>query len=209
MTCGNSKLPLKQHQLPPTNKQKLTIRSDHNPILSPSENNQSVAGLQVACPPLVPPRHGYLECTRNVVDAGGRRRRVTNHAGTTCLLKCPLGYRAVGAYLKMCGRDGNWTGAENGTCASEWVVSQWQEQRVNSLGHCRVPRGQPRLSGECAARAEGQRDGQHSVSRAAADDDERRPAGHCTAMEDNSNIAISGQAGTGGWNGLWSPQRCG
>ena len=85
--------------------------------LRPLENQQGVRELEVTCPPLFPPRHGYLECTRNTVDSpDGPRRRVTNHVGTVCVLKCPLGYEAVGAYARICSSQGNWTGHETGTC---------------------------------------------------------------------------------------------
>lgn len=89
-----------------------------SPAAAPAPaSNQTTEG-DVSCVPLFPPRHGYLECTRSVVE--GRKRRVTNRRGTVCILKCPVGFHVVGAYSRICGPGGTWEGPDNGTCASEF-----------------------------------------------------------------------------------------
>lgn len=64
----------------------------------------------VACPPLFPPRHGYLECSR---PAG---QRITNRPGSQCVLRCPVGFRMVGSFAKTCGNNGRWLGNGEGVC---------------------------------------------------------------------------------------------
>lgn len=66
----------------------------------------------VACPPLFPPKHGYLECSRPVGI------RIINRPGTQCVLKCPLGYRVINNFSKICGADGKWKGDDEGICSS-------------------------------------------------------------------------------------------
>lgn len=69
----------------------------------------------LACPPLFPPKHGYLECSRpltNSVDGD----RITNRPGSQCILRCPTGYRETGRFQKICDSDGTWIGEETGAC---------------------------------------------------------------------------------------------
>ncbi|XP_055612375.1 uncharacterized protein LOC129758780 [Uranotaenia lowii] len=82
--------------------------------------NDSLHLSDVACPPLFPPRHGYLECSRpldEIVDGpDGGRMKIINRPGSQCLLKCPTGYRLEGKFAKICGTSGEWIGDESGTC---------------------------------------------------------------------------------------------
>ncbi|XP_058065891.1 fibrillin-1 [Anopheles bellator] len=82
--------------------------------------NDSLKLADVACAPLFPPRHGYLECSRPIDEiADGPSRgslKITNRPGSQCLLKCPTGYRLEGKFSKICGTTGEWIGDENGTC---------------------------------------------------------------------------------------------
>lgn len=55
--------------------------------------------INIVCPPLFPPTHGYLECTRpNIVDnitstsADNTRISRTNRPGSVCELRCPTRY---------------------------------------------------------------------------------------------------------------------
>lgn len=96
----------------------------------------------VACPPLFPPLHGYLECSRPVESANetaAGRLKITNRPGSQCVLQCPTrfgfsaapnvelnshfrfikSYRASGSFIKTCGEDGNWHGDGDGICISE------------------------------------------------------------------------------------------
>lgn len=44
----------------------------------------------IACPPLFPPVHGYLECTRPLENINTTDRIVvTNRPGSQCVLRCP------------------------------------------------------------------------------------------------------------------------
>jgi hypothetical protein len=47
-------------------------------------------GIVVACPPLFPPIHGYLECSRPLENSNTTgRTKVTNRPGSQCVLRCP------------------------------------------------------------------------------------------------------------------------
>ncbi|XP_070501322.1 uncharacterized protein [Chironomus tepperi] len=71
----------------------------------------------VACPPLFPPVHGYLECTRPLDNSNLTGRLiVTNRPGSQCVLRCPASYRTSGTYLRTCGEDGEWHGLDDGIC---------------------------------------------------------------------------------------------
>uniref|UniRef100_A0A182R132 Sushi domain-containing protein n=1 Tax=Anopheles farauti TaxID=69004 RepID=A0A182R132_9DIPT len=82
--------------------------------------NDSLKLADVACPPLFPPRHGYLECSRPIDEIAdgpnGGSLKITNRPGSQCILKCPTGYRMEGKFSKICGTTGEWIGDENGTC---------------------------------------------------------------------------------------------
>ncbi|KAL9701971.1 hypothetical protein quinque_005412 [Culex quinquefasciatus] len=82
--------------------------------------NDSVKLADVACPPLFPPRHGYLECSRPIDEISdgpnGGRLKIVNRPGSQCILKCPTGYRLEGKFSKICGTTGEWIGDESGTC---------------------------------------------------------------------------------------------
>uniref|UniRef100_A0A182MC95 HYR domain-containing protein n=1 Tax=Anopheles culicifacies TaxID=139723 RepID=A0A182MC95_9DIPT len=82
--------------------------------------NDSLKLADIACPPLFPPRHGYLECSRPIDEIAdgpsGGSLKITNRPGSQCILKCPTGYRLEGKFSKICGTTGEWIGDENGTC---------------------------------------------------------------------------------------------
>ncbi|XP_053687238.1 uncharacterized protein LOC128736775 [Sabethes cyaneus] len=82
--------------------------------------NDSLKLADVACPPLFPPRHGYLECSRPIDEISdgpnGGRLKIINRPGSQCILKCPTGYRLEGKYSKICGTTGEWIGDESGSC---------------------------------------------------------------------------------------------
>lgn len=107
-----------------------------------------LSSINVACPPLFPPLHGYLECSRPIenstVETTGRLK-ITNRPGSQCVLRCPTrlisfltplclskkimmlrmffpfikSYRASGIFVKTCGEDGEWHGDDDGICISE------------------------------------------------------------------------------------------
>nr|CAD7579917.1 unnamed protein product [Timema californicum] len=92
-------------------------------ILSPPE-----AAVAAVCPPLDTPPHGYLLCHRQLIRAARRgRRRVVNHAGTVCELKCPHGSRLRGVYRKTCHKGGYWVGPEVGYClpSPHWSLNNF------------------------------------------------------------------------------------
>lgn len=82
--------------------------------------NDSLKLADVACPPLFPPRHGYLECSRPIDEISdgpnGGKLKIINRPGSQCILKCPTGYRLEGKFSKICGTSGEWIGDESGTC---------------------------------------------------------------------------------------------
>ncbi|XP_055619958.1 uncharacterized protein LOC129764668 [Toxorhynchites rutilus septentrionalis] len=82
--------------------------------------NDSLRLADVACPPLFPPRHGYLECSRPIDEISdgpnGGRLKIINRPGSQCILKCPTGYRLEGKFSKICGTTGEWIGDESGSC---------------------------------------------------------------------------------------------
>lgn len=100
----------------------------------------------VACPPLFPPKHGYLECSRPLPDRSGdgtgtgtgdgnptgigtsattTAGHAPNRPGSQCVLRCPTGYWEAGRFEKICDFNGRWIGEEGGSCMSEcahyWV----------------------------------------------------------------------------------------
>ncbi|KAJ9573725.1 hypothetical protein L9F63_008888, partial [Diploptera punctata] len=78
--------------------------------------------VDVVCPPLPTPSYGYLHCTRRVFMVAPERwrarwrRRIVNHAGAVCELRCPHGYKVHGEYRKVCESNGTWAGPEDGFC---------------------------------------------------------------------------------------------
>ncbi|XP_058832942.1 uncharacterized protein LOC131690887 [Topomyia yanbarensis] len=82
--------------------------------------NDSLKLADVACPPLFPPMHGYLECSRPIDEISdgpnGGRLKIINRPGSQCFLKCPTGYRLEGKFSKICGTAGEWIGDESGSC---------------------------------------------------------------------------------------------
>ncbi|GAB0100998.1 uncharacterized protein DMENIID0001_171150 [Sergentomyia squamirostris] len=79
------------------------------------------ASADVTCPPLFPPRHGYLECSRGEVGAAALNAdetavRVTNSPGSLCVLRCPSGFRVSGSFSVQCDVTGRWTGSQDGVC---------------------------------------------------------------------------------------------
>lgn len=75
-------------------------------------------GGGVSCPPLFPPLHGYLECSRPLENVGDGDR-INNRPGSQCVLRCPTGYRVEGAFEKICDFNGRWIGKMGGQCLSE------------------------------------------------------------------------------------------
>lgn len=78
----------------------------------------SDGAADVSCPPLFPPHHGYLECSRPL-ERVGDGDRINNRPGSQCVLRCPTGYRVEGAFEKICDFNGRWIGREGGQCLSE------------------------------------------------------------------------------------------
>ncbi|PNF18498.1 hypothetical protein B7P43_G09032 [Cryptotermes secundus] len=78
--------------------------------------------MDIVCPPLSTPSYGYLHCTRRAFMVAPERwrsrwrRRIVNHAGAVCELRCPHGYRVHGEYRKVCETSGSWAGPQNGFC---------------------------------------------------------------------------------------------
>lgn len=97
-------------------------------VLPPSDNTTTAlpdlsdlyVPPHVVCPPLFPPRHGFIECFREKSvfhpTAPSGRRRMLNRPGSICQLFCPLGYRKDGKWKKVCGLDGTWKGDDDGKC---------------------------------------------------------------------------------------------
>lgn len=96
------------------------------------ENDDNIVDADpdnVACPPLFPPKHGYLECSRPMPertssgDTTGAVTAATGHApnrpGSQCVLRCPTGYWEAGRFEKICDFNGRWIGEEGGSCISE------------------------------------------------------------------------------------------
>lgn len=106
----------------------------------------AVDPANVFCPPLFPPKHGYLECSRplpephaddravardddtDVAAAGGNAATpapvgqhgpTSNRPGGQCVLRCPTGYWEAGRFEKICDFNGRWVGEEGGACISE------------------------------------------------------------------------------------------
>jgi hypothetical protein len=78
------------------------------------------------CPPIYPPMHGYLECSRPIninPDEPSGRIKITNLPGTECKLKCPERYKNYGKFHKTCGKDGKWFGDDEGYCSSMSLIS--------------------------------------------------------------------------------------
>uniref|UniRef100_A0A336M2Z5 CSON011141 protein n=1 Tax=Culicoides sonorensis TaxID=179676 RepID=A0A336M2Z5_CULSO len=67
----------------------------------------------ITCPPLIPPKHGYLECSRPLDES---RHHIANFPGSQCVLRCPNGFRVMGRYSQICGNDGQWQGSDDGAC---------------------------------------------------------------------------------------------
>lgn len=108
----------------------------------------------VACPPLFPPKHGYLECSRPLPehrhaaaaagsaevpadagdgDGGGSTSGAApaivvhhepNRPGSQCVLRCPTGFTEAGRFEKICDFNGRWIGEEGGSCISEYIRAQ-------------------------------------------------------------------------------------
>lgn len=60
-----------------------------------STSSSMVDSINIVCPPLFPPTHGYLECTRptstlvNLTASEQQRVSITNRPGSRCDLRCP------------------------------------------------------------------------------------------------------------------------
>jgi hypothetical protein len=68
----------------------LTARQQKSSTESPEAQQSGVSNI--ACPPLFPPLHGYLECSRPVEsanDSAAGRLKITNRPGSQCVLQCP------------------------------------------------------------------------------------------------------------------------
>lgn len=82
------------------------------------------SSADTSCPPLFPPKHGYLECSRPIAsdiigadaNGSGGRRRITNRPGSQCVLRCPTGFRIDGKFSKQCSASGIWVGESDGIC---------------------------------------------------------------------------------------------
>lgn len=78
--------------------------------------------VDIVCPPLPTPSYGYLHCIRRAFMVGPERwrarwrRRIVNHAGAVCELRCPHGYQVHGEYWKVCEASGSWAGPQDGFC---------------------------------------------------------------------------------------------
>lgn len=89
------------------------------PLMNTTLADDPGALLTVSCPPLFPPQHGYLECSRPL-ETVGSGDPITNRPGSQCVLRCPTGYRVVGAFEQICGFNGRWIGKSGGQCLSGW-----------------------------------------------------------------------------------------
>jgi hypothetical protein len=49
------------------------------------------------------------------------RRRIVNHAGAVCELRCPHGYQVHGEYWKVCEASGSWAGPQDGFCMRKFL----------------------------------------------------------------------------------------
>lgn len=82
----------------------------------------------ITCPPLIPPKHGYLECSRPLDES---RHHIANFPGSQCVLRCPNGFRVMGRYSQICGNDGQWQGSGDGACIRKYtsLISDTQTHR--------------------------------------------------------------------------------
>ncbi|XP_064211608.1 signal peptide, CUB and EGF-like domain-containing protein 2 [Tribolium castaneum] len=65
----------------------------------------------VSCPPLEPPKFGFITCLRNnSFENFGKsgRKIVANYPGTRCRLECPEGFKLVGSGRFLCSLSGKW-----------------------------------------------------------------------------------------------------
>lgn len=83
--------------------------------VNPDINDNSTFA-NVACPPLFPPKHGYLECSRPQSTNIESTDHIINRPGSQCTLRCPNGYRETGKFDKICNVNGQWFGEETGAC---------------------------------------------------------------------------------------------
>lgn len=94
--------------------------------------------FKIACPPLFPPRHGYLKCNRDkagpFLKSFTGRIRITNKPGTFCELICPVGYKSVGRFKVVCSKSGFWQGHQSGLC--EGTVCTFIFNRIIETSNC-------------------------------------------------------------------------
>ena len=60
-----------------------------------TEQPKDAKTVNIACPALFPPPHGYLECSRPIENStmtSTGRLRITNRPGSQCILRCPTRY---------------------------------------------------------------------------------------------------------------------
>ncbi|XP_044269950.1 matrilin-2 [Tribolium madens] len=64
-----------------------------------------------SCPPLEPPKFGFITCLRNnSMENFGKsgRKIVANYPGTRCKLQCPQGFKLIGNGRFLCSISGKW-----------------------------------------------------------------------------------------------------
>ncbi|XP_022918534.2 signal peptide, CUB and EGF-like domain-containing protein 3 [Onthophagus taurus] len=90
------------------------------------QNDEMIVDDLVVCPKLLPPKLGFLQCSRekslevNLRSKSGRKR-VTNRPGTFCQLICPDGFKIDGMFKITCGYDGVWFGEQSGYCNKDYM----------------------------------------------------------------------------------------
>lgn len=97
---------------------KFTKKCEEDNQLFPVSNTT----FEIVCPPIYPPKRGYLDCSRPNDDNQSssvsrvRRNRITNRPGSKCILKCPKKMALEGSYAIACSSEGKWVGDSTGVC---------------------------------------------------------------------------------------------
>lgn len=69
-----------------------------------TEQPKDAETVNIACPALFPPLHGYLECSRPIENSTMTptgRLRITNRPGSQCILRCPTRYDYFTSFLLL------------------------------------------------------------------------------------------------------------
>lgn len=82
--------------------------------------NDHFGNVKMVCPPLEPPKFGFITCQRNKTENFGKNGRniVANFYGTRCRIECPQGFKLVGNGRFVCGNFGKWR-PKKGFCTSK------------------------------------------------------------------------------------------